>query len=124
MILAAQCGTIPIMHIGGGETTGETYVMHIPRKLFFSEVQQVVDKRGLTDVQDVLKVSQDVFNRNLEGLVGDEILGLKINKSVLGEKIAVISPIVTESEYEKHMTYFDSNGIQEFLLVHLNYSLM
>lgn len=112
VLIAAQSGTIPVMHIGGGETTGEHYIMHIPRKYFFDEVQEIVDKEKATDEPAIIQIKQRVLDIRLDDIMADEILGFKIDGKNGGNRIAVLSPIVAAREYEKHKGYLESKDFE------------
>jgi hypothetical protein len=110
-IIAAQCGSIGISHIGGGETQGEGYTMHIPRKFFFEEVRKLVEKEGVSDEQDIIHLKLDVLNRRLDDIMDNEVLGFKVDGNS-EERIALLSPLVSSREYERHRSYFESRDLE------------
>jgi len=100
-ILIAQIGFFPnIVHVGGGETQGEHYIMHVPRKYFFDEVKHLVDSRGVSDEYGIIQIKKEVLNKRLDDIMEDEILGFKIAGK--DGKAVVLNPVITEREYRKH----------------------
>lgn len=113
MLIAAQAGALGshVIHVGGGETQGEHYVMHLPRKFFFEEVKQRVDKERVSDETAIIQIKQRVLDRRLDDLIEGEILGFKIDGKTK-KRIAVLSPLVASREYKKHRKYLESRELE------------
>lgn len=111
IIIAAQSGSVGVFHIGAGETRGEHYIMHIPRKFFFDEVREIVDKERVSDETGIVQIKQTVLDRRLDDIMDGEILGFKIDGNN-GRRIAVLSPVVTAREYERHKGFLESGDLE------------
>lgn len=111
-LIAAQCGAIPVRHLGGGETQGEHYIMHIPRKIFFDEVKKIVDQESINDETSIIQVKQTVLDNRLDDIMAGEILGFKIDGNKRkNRKTVVLNPVVASQEYARHQSYFKSMGL-------------
>ena len=134
-ILAAQSGALSgVVHVGGGETQGEVYVFHVPRKHFFDEVDELVQAKGDQILEALARAAQkakgtcaalqvlqsevhplkaEVLTRGMADLMDDEILGFSFKYASVrdGNREIRASPVVSRTEYEKHKAAVDALGL-------------
>jgi len=109
-LISAQAGNnLAICHIGGGETQGEHYVMHVPRKYFFKEVQERVDSGKPENWKDIEKIKQEVLERRFPDIISGEILGFRVDGKSR-RHAAILNPVVCRSEYQLHEAYLRDNA--------------
>ena len=103
MLVAADCGAIPVMHIGGGETRGEIYIPHLPKKYFFEEVKARVDAEN-ADTAGVMRIKQAVLEARLDDIMKDEVIAIRANGKN-AHRTLTIQPVICEKEYKKHRRF-------------------
>lgn len=109
MLVAADCGAIPVMHIGGGETKGEIYIPHLPKKYFFEEVKARVDAEN-ADTAGVMRIKQAVLEARLDDIMKDEVIAIRANGKN-AHRILTIQPVISESEYRKHKRFLENRKL-------------
>lgn len=109
MLVAADCGAIPVTHIGGGETKGEIYIPHLPKKYFFEEVKARVDAEN-ADTAGVMRIKQAVLEARLDDIMKDEVIAIRANGKN-AHRILTIQPVVCESEYRKHKNFLENRKL-------------
>ena len=136
-ILAAQSGVLfggsyAAGFVGGGETQGEVYVTHIPRKHFFDEIQELVQRSAdmLREQMEraggkpeetfgalnkgVHPIKLSVLELRAGELMNDEILGFRFHYTGTqkGERVLVVSPVITRKEFDKNRRFFNRRKIK------------
>jgi len=106
MLVAADCGAIPVMHIGAGETKGEIYIPHLPKKYFFEEVKARVDAEN-ADTAGVMRIKQAVLEARLDDIMKDEVIAIRANGKN-AHRTLTIQPVISESEYKKHKRFLEN----------------
>ncbi len=126
-ILAAQSGTDKLFdgHIGGGETQGDAYILHIPKRYFFDEVQELVQEKAdyiieklngsdeenyRTLMEEVDPLKKEVLKRRITDIMSNQILGFKYSygSKEQGDRELVVNPVIARSEFEKHKKFLGS----------------
>lgn len=111
-LLASQTGSLSHLGVapvvGAGETQGEQYIMHVPRKHFFEEVQKEVDDKNSTNIKEVIEIKRAVLEKRFDDIMRDEILGFRTSAK-RDDRTVVLSPVISEREYERNKSYLKSH---------------
>ncbi len=121
-LIAAQAGTIPLMHIGAGSLEGEHYFMLPPKSPFFARAQEKLDADNRLDtlwqvlgsrrefasqrvlsewLKETAPLKGEVIKDVVPGLVAERVLGLHVDLRTQ-KGTALVRPVVAESHFNAH----------------------